>query len=186
MYKKPIFWLGGIALAICIVIAVSIWLRPSEEAELLKVMTISDSLEETQYQYWSVLESKNIKEIDEFKPGEAHFYYVDVLETFNSKIENNKIVNEYVKPVIADKDGNDVMVSDIMINMLQSAAQKIHHDIWSYTIIEIEGRYFAFIQLNAGWVDHGDLYEYRFDTKVLQHMAELDDVNVVGISFENI
>lgn len=190
MHKKPIFWLGGIALVICIVIAAIIWLHPSEKDEILKVVTIDKGLEETECEYWSVYRLERAKKIDAFEPEEANFYYVDVASTFHCEvrrlINHTTIVNEYIKPVIRDEAGKEIEANEDMIHMLQYAAKKINHDIWSYTMIEIDGRYFAHIELNAGLFDHGDLYEYRKDTKKLHHIVELDGKEIVGISLEGI
>ena len=129
--------------------------------------------------YLTVLDNGKDKTADEFNSDEFIRYSVDCTK-IDSEIKYNKIYNKVNDARIYDKDGH-AADDPVMNGLLLKAVEKIHHPIFYFDIYELEGRYFAFIELNVNWQDPCYLYEYDAAGDKLKELTVWQDVDLVGL-----
>ena len=148
----------------------------SKGTEVIDVI-IKDN--EDHLNYLTVLDNGKDKTIEKFNSDGFSKYTVDCTK-IESEIKYNRIYNKVNDAKIYDKDGN-VADDPVMNGLLLKAVEKIHHPIFYFDIYELEGRYFAFIELNVNWQDPCYLYEYDADTDKLKEWIVWQDVDLVGL-----
>lgn len=153
------------------------------ESPVLKVMLQSAKSDEAAYEYMAVYDNGKSSVIDAFDSDDAAFYTAESGD-FASSIVNNTVINNLNSTLLIDDHGNKTNADEIMTAIMQSAADKINHDIIQFTIITDEDRYFAFVKLNVNWQSPCILYEYDAATSGLTELCRWDGVDLVGISIE--
>lgn len=117
--------------------------------------------EEGLTEYYTLnMQRRKIAEIPSFE-NEAEIY-LSHYDNFSCSIEDGKVVNRLLDTKITDLDGNpidNIENRDIIDRIFEKAAE-IDHDIFRMVIMEIEGKYFAQVNLNVNWQCPCDIYYY--------------------------
>ena len=117
--------------------------------------------EEGLTEYYTLnMQRRKIAEIPSFE-NEAEIY-LSHYDNFSCSIEDGKLTNTLKDTKITDLDGNpidNIENRDIIDRIFEKAAE-IGHDIFRMVIMEIDGKYFAQVNLNVNWQCPCDIYYY--------------------------
>lgn len=132
--------------------------------------------------YWLLRPGKRPKHIGAFSPDEMKRYQVDCSQIKASVVDNQ--VNNQIETILILDDAGAPVQDALLSSIVQTAAASIPHQIYEFSIIELQGYYFAFIKLNVNWSDPCYLYQYDCDTNTMQTLAQWDDADLIGLALE--
>ena len=121
-----------------------------------------------------------LAEIPSFE-NEAEIY-LSHYNNFDCSVEDGKVTNRLVDTKITDLEGNlleDVGNREIVDRIFEKAAE-IDHDILRMVIIEIDGKYFAQVNLNVNWQCPCDIYCYDPEDDSFSEIYSFQHRDVIG------
>ena len=133
---------------------------------------------EGNYVYQCVLDDGNTKKIDKFTADQFNKYIVD---TLSSAEVIDGVLHKSIENAVIYDDEDNVVEDTKLDEILKIAAKLIDHDIYLFEIFELNGEYYAFIELNVNWQDPCYLYHYDFATKELNELHVWQDVDLIGL-----
>ncbi len=113
-----------------------------------------------------------------FDSDDLHIYTVDCLG-IDCQVVDGKVQNtvEYIS--ITDEKGQ--AVEEDTLTHIVHAVSTIDHDIFTFTILEDQGAYFAFLLLNTNWSSPCLLYRYHPGSGNLELLHQWDNVDLLGL-----
>ncbi len=123
---------------------------------------------------------RKIAEIPSFE-NEAEIY-LSHYDNFSCSVENGKVVNRLLDTKLTDLEGNpidNVENRDIIDRIFEKAAE-IDHDIFRMVIIEIDGEYFAQVNLNVNWQCPCDIYFYDPEEDSFSEIYSFQHKDIIG------
>jgi len=108
--------------------------------------------------------------------------YLSHYDNFSCSIEDGKVVNRLLDTKITDLDGNpidNIENRDIIDRIFEKAAE-INHDIFRMVIIEIDGKYFAQVNLNVNWQCPCDIYFYDPEDDSFSEIYSFQHKDIIG------
>ncbi len=134
-------------------------------------------------EYYVVYSNGGIEETDEFTAETANIYTADY-NCFSSEIVDNSIKNTLETVALTDENGEPVNADKNIITMMKLLAEEIDHDIFACKIIEDNGQYFAFVELNVNWWDPCELYQFDASAKEIKMLYQWNNYELIGLAAE--
>ncbi|MCD8146511.1 MAG: hypothetical protein LUD84_04430 [Clostridiales bacterium] len=151
-------------------------------ADLVASVILCDEEKDAELEYYAVYDSGDAVETDAFTADDANYYTADT-GCFSSYIDDDNVVRNILETVsLTDGEGNAVGEDDTLTTLMQAVADTVTHEIWTCTLIEDNGQYFAFVKLNVNLQSPCDLYAYDEQTQTLTLLGEWNGVDLIGIA----
>ncbi|MBQ3575551.1 MAG: hypothetical protein IJA26_07760 [Clostridia bacterium] len=139
------------------------------------------SSEENEIEYYTLdMRRHKVAQIPPFE-NEAEIY-LSHYDNFSCSVEDGKVVNRLVDTKLTDLDGNpveDIENREIIDRIFEKAAE-IDHDIFRMVIIELDGEYFAQVNLNVNWVCPCDVYYYDSVDDSFREIYSFEHRDIIG------
>lgn len=113
-----------------------------------------------------------------FVSDELQQYQVDCFG-FDCQVVDGTVQNTVSYVSVTNERGEQV--DDIVLRDMVYAASAIDHNIFRFTILEDQGQYFCWINLNTNWSDPYQLYRYDPDINYFQLLYQWDSVDLIGL-----
>ena len=166
-----------LSFALCL--ALLLFIRSEPDEPLLHVALKGAGEQAAAYVCETVYASGKSRRCEAFTPDTCVFYTADYAD-FDTSALRSRRVNTLVATTLYDSVGNTITPNETMIAMMRAAAEQIHHAIFDFQIIVVNGqRYFAFVKLNVNWWTPCTLYEY--DNGQLRELCQWDNMRLLSI-----
>ena len=139
------------------------------------------STEENETEYYTLnMRRHKIAEIPPIENEAA--IYLSHYDNFSCSVEDGKVVNRLIDTKITDLDGNPIenIENREIIDRIFEKAAEIDHDIFRMVIIEIDGKYFAQVNLNVNWVCPCDVYYYDPQNDGFTEICSFEHRDIIG------
>ncbi len=136
----------------------------------------------TTYQY-TLASRKRIQPAEQFVPDDAVFYDVPS-SCFESYIDGD-VLNRLIKMELLDANGEHVEITETIEDIFRCIEQ-LEHDLWKVRIIEVNGLYFAYVELNVNWWTPCTLYFYNSAQQQLVDLYTWDFEEVTALRIRSI
>ena len=139
------------------------------------------STEENKTEYYTLdMRRHKIAGIPPFE-NEATIY-LSHYGNFECSVEDGKVINRLVDTKLTDLEGNPVenIENREIIDRIFEKAAEIDHDIFRMVIIEMDGKYFAQVNLNVNWVCPCDVYSYNPANDSFTEIYSFEHRDIVG------